>query len=128
MAGTYLGNCPAEVADAITSILRESILLIRMAGNGDDADYCAVEANHIHNLPSLLRSYNRSRLERYLTWAQTAYASGFQKRFDRPPTMFMSEWERLENYLRSTKIEAPEDGVAVSMNGAALRENVSRAV
>lgn len=125
MAGTYLGNCPAEVADALTSILRESILLIRMAGNGDDADYCAVEANHIHNLPALLRNYDRSRLERYLTWAQTAYASGFQKRFDRPPTMFMPDWERLENYLRSTLTETPEGGVTVSMNGMSLREHVS---
>jgi hypothetical protein len=69
MAETYLGNCPAEVADAITSILRESILLIRMAGNGEDADCCAVEANHIHNLPALLRCYQRSRLDRYLAWA-----------------------------------------------------------
>ena len=127
MAGIYLGNCPAEVADAITSILRESILLIRMAGSGDDADYCAVEANHIHNLPSLLRSYDRSRLERYLAWARTAYASGFQKRFNRPPAVFMSEWERLENYLRNTKTDAPEAGVAATMNGAPLRESASRA-
>ena len=127
MAGTYMGNCPAEVADAITSILRESILLIRMAGSGDDADYCAVEANHIHNLPSLLRSYNRSRLERYLDWAQTTYASGFQKRFDRPPAVFISEWERLENYLRNTKTDASEAGVTVTMNGAPPRESASRA-
>ena len=127
MNGTYLGNCPAEVADALTNILRESILLIRMAGNGDDADYCAAEANHIHNLPILLRNYDRSRLERYLTWAQTAYASGFQKRFDRPPTMFMPDWERLENYLRSTQAETPEGGTAISMNGLSRRENVGRA-
>ena len=104
-AETYCGNCPPDVADALTSILRESILLIRMAGNGDDADYCAVEANHIHNLPALLRCYDRLKLQRYLIWAQTDYTSDFQKRFRRMPTMFMPQWQRLEGFLEDTKIE-----------------------
>ena len=102
---TYCGNCPLDLADALTSILRESILLIRMAGNGDDADYCAVEANHIHNLPSLLRCYDRLKLQRYRVWAQTDYTSDFHKRFQQPPTMFMPHWQQLEEFLRETGIE-----------------------
>ncbi len=98
-AGTYCGNCPADVADAVTTILRESILLIRMAGNGDDADYCVVEANHIHNLPNLLRCYERAKLQRYLAWAQTEYQAKFRERFHRLPTMFMPQWQRLEDFL-----------------------------
>ena len=101
----YCGNCPPDVADALTSILRESLLLIRMAGNGDDADYCAEEANHTHTLPSLLRCYDRMKLQRYLAWAQTDYASGFRKRFNRFPTMFMPQWQRLEDFLRITEDE-----------------------
>lgn len=38
----YCGSCPTEVADAITSILHESILLIRLAGNGDDAVWSTI--------------------------------------------------------------------------------------
>ena len=100
--GTYCGNCPAAVADALTAILRESLLLIRMAGNGDDADYCVVEANHVHNLPSLLRCYERVKLQHYLSWAQTDYQFQFQQRFHRPPTMFTPQWQRLEKFLMET--------------------------
>lgn len=112
---TYRGDCPAEVADALTSILRESILLIRMAGSADDADYCAVEANHIHNLPSILRNYDPAKLESYLAWAQTVYASDFQKRFHRMPTMFMSQWQQLESYLGDKGMKTTENGIAVAM-------------
>ena len=102
---TYCENCPADVADALTSILRESILLIRMAGSSGDADYCAVEANHVHNLPTLLRSYDRAKLQRYLTWAQTSYISDFRERFHRQPTMFTPQWQRLEDFLKRSGIE-----------------------
>ena len=103
MTSGYCGNCPAEVADALTSILRDSILLIRMAGNGDDADYCAAEANHIHNLPTLLRCYERVKLQRYLSWAKTEYVSDFRERFHRLPTEFTPQWQRLEDFLRNTE-------------------------
>ena len=101
--GTYSGNCPAAVADAVTNILRESLLLIRVAGNADDADFCAVEANHVHHLPSLLRNYQRAKLERYLAWARSGYLPEFQTRFQRLPTMFLPEWQRLDAYLRETE-------------------------
>ena len=99
---THTECCPREVTEALTNILRESILLIRVGGNADDANYCAMEANHIHNLPSILRSYSRARLERYLAWARSGYASEFQERFHRPPIMFMLEWQRLEAFLMNT--------------------------
>ena len=104
-SGTYYGNCPADVADALTNILRESILLIRMAGNADNADYCAAEANHIHNLPSLLRCYDRAKMQRYLAWAQTDYMSDFRERFHRQPTEFVSQWQRLEKFLSDTEMK-----------------------
>jgi len=62
-------HCPKEVLEAVTQILQQSILWIRMGGSADDADYCAFEANHIHNLPVLLRHFNRRRLESYLDYA-----------------------------------------------------------
>jgi len=105
-SGTYCGNCPADVADALTSILRESILLIRMAGNGGDAEYCAVEANHVHNLPPLLRCYDRVKLQRYLSWARTSYVSDFEGRFHRQPAMFLPQWQRLEDFLNNTESES----------------------
>lgn len=98
----YKEDCPAEVADAIISILRQAILLIRQAGNADDADWCAVEANHVHNLPTLLQIYNRAKLERYLAWAQTGYAHDFQERFQRGPTIYVEQWQRLETFRKNT--------------------------
>ena len=101
-SGTFCGNCPAEVADALTGILRESILLIRMAGSGGDADFCAAEANHIHNLPTMLRCYDRDKLRRYLAWVQISYAANFRAHFHCEPTMFLTHWQRLESFLAET--------------------------
>lgn len=106
---TFTGDYPPDVADALLSILRKSILLIRMAGNGDDADFCAIEANHIHNVPGILRHYDRGKLEYYLASAQSTYTSKFQDRFNRPPTEFMSEWKQLEDFLKNSTVDELEN-------------------
>ena len=97
------GNCPPEVADALICILRKSIMLIRQAGNADDAEWCAEEANHIHNVPNLLRSYSRDRLQNYIDFARGGYAGMFCQHFQGPPTLFVPYWEQLESHLRSTQ-------------------------
>lgn len=99
--------CPPEVADALLSILSEALLLMRQAANADDpafgADFCADEADHIHNLPHLIRRYSRNQLEHYMTWSRTSYINNYQKRFGKPSVIYLPYWERLEIYLRNTQ-------------------------
>lgn len=95
--------CPHEVSEAIISILQESILIIRQAGSANDADWCSTEANHIHNLPLILRHYSRSRLVSYLDWAQTGYTSEFRERFNQSPTVYAKYWEQLRRFLEDSE-------------------------
>jgi hypothetical protein len=58
-------SCPAEIAAILLEILRTAVLRIRAAGWSEDPARCADEADHIHNLPDLLRNYSPERLRYY---------------------------------------------------------------
>jgi len=60
-------NCPPEIAEIIIELLQASLLRIRILGGSGDSKRCAVEANHVHNLPDLLRNYTPGRLHYYWT-------------------------------------------------------------
>ena len=51
-------TCPPEVAHVVLQILQVAILRIRAGGWGGDGSRCAVEADHVHNLPALLIDYS----------------------------------------------------------------------
>ncbi len=55
-------QCPPEIAVIVCEILRTGLLRIRAC---KDADRCALEADHLHNLPALLADYKPERLEYY---------------------------------------------------------------
>jgi hypothetical protein len=50
-------KCPTEIAVIILEIVKIGILTIRATG-ASDAKQCFVEADHIHNLPALLKNYS----------------------------------------------------------------------
>ena len=66
-------SCPQEIADVIIQILRDGILRIRARAWADDVEACAVESDHLHNLPALLRSYRPELLDYYLDVERPAY-------------------------------------------------------
>ena len=55
-------QCPPEIAELVCEILRTGLLRIRALGDGDR---CAVEADHLHNLPGLLANYKPELLDFY---------------------------------------------------------------
>jgi hypothetical protein len=95
-------GCPSEVAGPVLSILYWAILTIRGAGRNNQSRYCAIEANHIHNLPGLLRSYSREALKYYLDIERPSYIRDLEEL----PNMgsvteeFRPMWAELERYLR----------------------------
>jgi hypothetical protein len=59
-------NCPNEITDAITGILRMGIARIQVFGAKGDGSRCFIEADHLHNLPHVLTSYSPGALRYYL--------------------------------------------------------------
>jgi hypothetical protein len=58
-------RCPPEIASIISGILSAGLLRIRAFGWNENAERCAVEADHLHNLPALLTDYRPELLDYY---------------------------------------------------------------
>jgi hypothetical protein len=79
-------TCPPEIAEVVREILKTGILRIRQLAWAQDAGRCAVEADHIHNLPDLLTDYSPDLLRYYWEAERTSFiqqsATGDRARFD----------------------------------------------
>ena len=60
-------NCPDEIASILLEILGVGLLRIRALGWDQNPDRCALEADHLHNIPSIIKSYSSGALQAY--WA-----------------------------------------------------------
>jgi hypothetical protein len=86
-------NCPEAIAEIILEILRTGLLNIRASGWTGDAKLCAVESDHIHNLPILLERYSPEMLRYYWDAERTSYVS-------QVPPARLAVWEPLWQQLR----------------------------
>jgi hypothetical protein len=68
-------NCPSEVSRVLLKILATGLLRIRALGWSNDVERCAIEADHLHNLPALLSDYSDEMLRYYWTTERPAYIS-----------------------------------------------------
>jgi hypothetical protein len=91
-------RCPPEIAAILLGILRTGILRVRAMGWSQQADRCAVEADHIHNLPDLLNDYHPDRLRFY--W-ETERTSFLQQSQHEEMGAFQLLWDRLATLLCS---------------------------
>ncbi len=60
-----LKPCPADIADVVLRILQTGIVEARSAGWSGDVKLCTDQANHLHNLPDLLRRCSPRKLKYY---------------------------------------------------------------
>jgi hypothetical protein len=58
-------TCPPEIARIVLQILQTGMLRIRASAWSKENDRCAVEADHLHNLPDLLNQFSWERLQYY---------------------------------------------------------------
>jgi hypothetical protein len=86
-------QCPPRIAELITKILERGILRIRVLGWDGQADACAVEADHLHNLPDLLRDFRREKLDYYLRIERGNYSSQV------PESPLVPIWNELDQEL-----------------------------
>src|SRR5438067_2078010 len=66
-------RCPLEISEIVLKILETGLLRLRSLGWSGQADRCAIEADHIHNLPSLLSDFSPERLVYYWDSERPAY-------------------------------------------------------
>jgi hypothetical protein len=54
-------------------LLGHGLIRLRDAASAGNADYCTVEADHLHNLPSLIGEPNQQRHDYYLDQERSLY-------------------------------------------------------
>jgi hypothetical protein len=91
-------TCSTEIAEILTEILTTGLLRIRALGWSGEAERCAIESDHIHNLPDLLTHYSSERLGYYWNVERTSYIS-------QSPVSDLAVWEPVWRQLQG-QIEA----------------------
>jgi hypothetical protein len=92
-------QCPPEIAKIVCEILTTGLLRIRALR---DADRCALEADHLHNLPGLLANYKPELLDYY--WQVERVA--FIERTTSEDVQFKPLWSLLAKHVASPESEA----------------------
>lgn len=91
-------KCPSEVAVILAEILKLGLLRIRSFGLKKNAARCAIEADHVHNLPFLLANFSDDLLRFYLDVERTSF---LQQASADAEIAFGSLWRHLDNSLSS---------------------------
>jgi hypothetical protein len=92
-------NCPPEIAYILLEMLETGLQSIRALGWKGEAGRCAVEADHLHNLPRLLADYDPVRLLYYWDVERLDYTEspiGYSLDME-------SAWERLEPQVEAIR-------------------------
>ncbi len=93
-------SCPPEIAEVLLDVLAWGLVKIRHLGWAGQADRCAVEADHLHNLPRLLADYQPEGLLYYWDVERVCYIK------IAPPEhlpAWESFWEQLEPHVEATR-------------------------
>jgi len=89
-------KCDDEVRAIMLNILGTGLLRIRALANEGHSEACSIEADHLHNIPSLIQQFDWDRLlfywqiekQRFVCVTPCDYAQ------------FMTLWQSLEVLLR----------------------------
>jgi hypothetical protein len=93
-------SCPSEIADIILEILQVGLLRIRAAAWASDFPRCELEADHLHNLPDLMKNYSTERLQYYWEAERTSFIEKGSRTVFYDP-VYENLWERLRPFVKS---------------------------
>jgi hypothetical protein len=68
-----MSETPMSREQAYLILLGHGLVMIRNAGYAGEIDLCRIEADHLHNIPSLLHDTNQSRHEYYIEHERGLY-------------------------------------------------------
>src|SRR5665213_4331608 len=97
-------RCPDEIAPTIIELISRGILRTRAAGWSGDAELCAIEADHLHNLPALLLNFSPGLLGFYWNVSRQSFMCTAREHATRKGMAadfgaFEEAWKLLERYL-----------------------------
>ena len=87
----------SEVKDALTEIVYYGILLIRSEARAGNATRCAIEAEHLHNLPNLINNYSDEHLLCYYPNEVTSYLAATKSV---NVNCYRPAWAIIDQYLK----------------------------
>lgn len=86
-----------EIKMVLLDILRIGLLRIRVLGIGGSAERCSIEADHLHNLPHLIQSFNQDELLYYFDVERPCFLAHAKSSADE----FSVHWDRLAALIDS---------------------------
>lgn len=86
-----------EIKEILLNILRVGLLRIRAFGSSGLGEACSIEADHLHNLPMLVRSLSREQLLFYFNVERPAFLA----RAETDTDDFHPLWRDLETHLQA---------------------------
>jgi len=90
-------SAPKAIQDALTEIVYYGILMIRMEAKGGNSVRCAIEAEHIHNLPNLINNYSDDYLLCYYPKDVQSYLAATKST---NVNCFRPAWMIIDQYLK----------------------------
>lgn len=102
----------------LASIARDGLTFIRTMGAEGRADLCAVEADHLHDLPVVMKSGRWELLEHYLRLQRRRYVEGLAA-LGRKTWLDGLAWGRLEARLAEHGARAPSNDEGSAPGGRA---------
>ena len=94
-------NDADEIKAVLLNILQIGLLRIRAFGGDGAAKQCGIEADHLHNLPTLVQLPSIERLLYYYNVERTEFLSHTSN-----ADMFKSHWERLAKLIDAMRTRA----------------------
>ena len=89
-------TCPSEIAEILLDILRHGLLAIRAKGWDDDANGCALIADHLHNVPTLLHNFSTDLLKFYWEVERPSFLS----QSPLASSLFEKQWQKLSGFIQ----------------------------
>lgn len=93
-------QCPQEILEVISDILTTGLLRIRAMDWRERPERCAVEADHLHNLPNLLAHYSPELLDYYWNVERPCFVNNSSPE---DIEAFLPAWKSLGEFVKSTK-------------------------
>jgi hypothetical protein len=89
-------NAPPIVQANLLTILKLGLLNIRYQAERKNTERCAIEANHLHNIPGLLEKFSIDLLKFYIDVERTQY---IRETKDQVPEEIRDAWTELSHWL-----------------------------
>ena len=96
-----------DIADILLQIMQAGIVMARSAGWDKNVERATMEADHVHNLPDVLRRYDPEKLVYYWDKERISYRDQFMALMGRGPEVFTDLWTALEPLMSQVRAELP---------------------